>query len=193
MHWLLKSPEHQQTWYWLCGHTASTWYCCSRVNFTYLGQANSKTWFKMWIYLLWSLKQISMLRVKISKFLITLLLTDWGRVMHKCISNLTIIGSDNDLSSYYLNQCWNIVNWTLRNRLQWNFHRNLFKKIHLKMSAKMVAILSRGRWVKTPQYGEIHGLYFMPLLNSPFSPGRCESNFKSVISECMSWIKVDPH
>ena len=27
-------------------------------------------------------------------------------------------------SCYYLNQCWNIVNWTLRIKLQWNFNRN---------------------------------------------------------------------
>ena len=26
--------------------------------------------------------------------------------------------------SHYLNQCWNIVNWTLRNKLHWNFNRN---------------------------------------------------------------------
>ena len=26
--------------------------------------------------------------------------------------------------SHYLNQCWNIVNWTLRNKLLWNFNRN---------------------------------------------------------------------
>ena len=26
--------------------------------------------------------------------------------------------------SHYLNQCWNIVNWTLGNNLQWNFNRN---------------------------------------------------------------------
>ena len=26
--------------------------------------------------------------------------------------------------SHYLNQCCNIVNWTLRNKLQWNFNRN---------------------------------------------------------------------
>ena len=50
-------------------------------------------------------------------------LTHWGRVTHICISKLTIIGSDNDLlpcwcQSHYLNQCWNIVNWTL----QWNLN-----------------------------------------------------------------------
>ena len=26
--------------------------------------------------------------------------------------------------SHYLNQCWNVVNWTLGNKLQWNFNRN---------------------------------------------------------------------
>ena len=26
--------------------------------------------------------------------------------------------------SHYLNQCWNIVNWTLRNKFQWNFNRS---------------------------------------------------------------------
>ena len=26
--------------------------------------------------------------------------------------------------SYYLNQCWNIVNWSLRNELQWNLNQN---------------------------------------------------------------------
>ena len=28
--------------------------------------------------------------------------------------------------SHYLNQCWNIVNWTLRNKRQWNFNRNSY-------------------------------------------------------------------
>ena len=26
--------------------------------------------------------------------------------------------------SHYLNQCWNIINWPLRNKLQWNFNQN---------------------------------------------------------------------
>ena len=28
------------------------------------------------------------------------------------------------MPSHYLNQCWNIVNWSLGNKLQWNFNRN---------------------------------------------------------------------
>ena len=59
-------------------------------------------------------------------------ITHWGRVTHICVGNLTIIGSDNGLSPgrrqaiiwSILNQCWIIVNWTLRNKLQWNFNRN---------------------------------------------------------------------
>ena len=40
--------------------------------------------------------------------------------------------------SHDLNQCWNIVNWTLRNKRQWTLNPNLcilFKKMHLKMSS----------------------------------------------------------
>ena len=29
--WLLKSPEHQQAWYWLC--RTDNMYCCPRVDF----------------------------------------------------------------------------------------------------------------------------------------------------------------
>ena len=63
---------------------------------------------------------------------------------HICVGKTTFIGSDNGLSptwlppSHYLNQCWNIVNWTLRT----NFGKVLieyrsfsFKKMHLKMSS----------------------------------------------------------
>ena len=53
-------------------------------------------------------------------------LTHWGRVTHICVSKLTIIGSGDawPAPSHYLNQCWNVVNWTLENKLQWNFNQN---------------------------------------------------------------------
>ena len=52
--------------------------------------------------------------------------------------------------SHYLNQCWNIVNWTLGNKLQWNLNRNL--NIFIEENAfenvwKMAAILSRPQCV----------------------------------------------
>ena len=54
--------------------------------------------------------------------------------------------------SHYLNQCWNIVNCTLRNKLQWNL--NLNSNIFIQEIAfesvvwEMAAILSRPQCVK---------------------------------------------
>ena len=84
-------------------------------------------------------------------------LTHWGWVMHICISKITIISSDNGLSpgsapSHYLNQCWNIVNWTPKNKPQWNFNRNWYifiqKNSFKNVVWKMAAILSWPQCVK---------------------------------------------
>ena len=56
--------------------------------------------------------------------------------------------------SHYLNQCWLIVNWTLRNKLQWNLnqitklfiHENAFENVVWKMAA----ILSGPQCVNPP-------------------------------------------
>ena len=57
----------------------------------------------------------------------------WSRVMHIYASNLTNIGSDNGLSpgrrqaiiwSRDRSNCWDIVNRTPRNKLQWNLNPN---------------------------------------------------------------------
>ena len=59
-------------------------------------------------------------------------LTHWGRVTHICVRKLTIIDSDNDLSSagrrtnHYLKQCLDVVNSTRRDILQWNLKRNSY-------------------------------------------------------------------
>ena len=53
--------------------------------------------------------------------------------------------------SHYLNQCWLIVNWTLRHNFQWNVNQNTKLIIHENafenIVCEMTAILSRGRWV----------------------------------------------
>ena len=54
-------------------------------------------------------------------------LTHWVRVPHIAVSELISIGSDNGLSlgrRHFLNQCWNIVNWNLRNKRESTFNRN---------------------------------------------------------------------
>ena len=49
--------------------------------------------------------------------------------------------------SHSLNQCWNIVNWTHRNKLQWNFNRNKNNFIEENslenVICEMASILSR--------------------------------------------------
>ena len=76
------------------------------------------------------------------------LLTHWGQMMHARVIKLIIIGSDN---GHYLNQCWNIVNWALRNKLQWNYNRhlNILIQENAFVLCKMVAILSRPQCVNS--------------------------------------------
>ena len=75
---------------------------------------------------------------------------------HICVGNLTIIVSDNAWSapSHYLNQWWNIVDSTFKNKLQWNFNRisNIcFMKMRLNVSS-LAVILSRLQCVKRKTY-----------------------------------------
>ena len=57
------------------------------------------------------------------------------------------------MPSHYLNQCWNIVNWTLRNKRHWNLNQNLYIFIQENgfenVVWKMAAILSRPQCVNT--------------------------------------------
>ena len=79
-------------------------------------------------------------------------LTHWGRVMHICISKLTIIGLDNGLSpGRHQAIIWTNAGILLIRTLATNFseilsqiHKFSFKKIHWKMAA----ILSRPQCVK---------------------------------------------
>ena len=55
------------------------------------------------------------------------------------------------MPSHYLNQCWDIVNWTLKNKLQWNLNQNT--KLFIRENAlenviwKMAAMLSQPQCV----------------------------------------------
>ena len=76
------------------------------------------------------LKRLHLLYTKLRLSSNVLVLIHWGRVTHICVSNLTIIGSDNGLSpgrrqaitETYVG--WNVVNWNIGYRLQWNFNMN---------------------------------------------------------------------
>ena len=104
-------------------------------------------------------------------------LTHWGRVMHKCVSKLPIIGSDNGLSPgrrqaiIWTNDglLWIIVNLTHGNKLQWNLNRNpyifiqenAFENVVWKMAAiclglNVLILLGRKLLFKM----DLHGHFF---------------------------------
>ena len=85
---------------------------------------------------------------------------------HICIGKLTIIGADNGLSpgrrQVIIWTCWNIVNWTLRNKLHWNFNRN--SNIFIQENAlesvvcEMATILSRPQCVNVRVFAMMYKL-----------------------------------
>ena len=83
--------------------------------------------------------------------------------------------------SHYLNQYWTIVNWTLRSKLQWNQNAKLFihENAYENIVCKMVAILSKGRWVNTwvclgPHTGFLLGLIIrMYCIDYVMNSGLC--------------------
>ena len=68
---------------------------------------------------------------------------------HLCVGNLSIIGSDNGLPPG--RRCWDVVNWTLKNKLQWNFSRSydifIQENVFEAIVCEMAAILSRPQCV----------------------------------------------
>ena len=80
-------------------------------------------------------------------------LTHWGRVRqtnHHWFRQWIVAWSS---SSHFLNQCWNIVNWALKNKLYWNLNRisHIFINEYAFENVvwKMAAILFRPECVKT--------------------------------------------
>ena len=45
--------------------------------------------------------------------------------------------------SQYLDQCWNIVNWTLRNKIQWSINHNSYIFIQVKYQSQFIYFHSR--------------------------------------------------
>ena len=84
-------------------------------------------------------------------------LTHLPRVPHICVSELGRHWFRYWLvaclaQSHYLNKCFLIVNWTLRNKLQWNLNQNtkpfVYENAFQNVVCEMTAILSRRKWVK---------------------------------------------
>ena len=71
-----------------------------------------------------------------------------------------LLASLNYKPSHYLNQCWNIVNWTPGNKLQWNLNRNLYifiqENTYENGVYEMVSILSQPQWVNICHFFILH-------------------------------------
>ena len=96
--------------------------------------------------------------VTLKEWLIKFLLTHLPLIPHICVGELgrhwfRLWLVAYSAPSYCLNQCWVVVNWNLRNKLQGNFNQDKKNFIHKNASenivCKMAAILSRGRWVNS--------------------------------------------
>ena len=66
-----------------------------------------------------SMCQVSFL----TTFCITLELRQFKKLINEALELMT--DAYNSPLNASMHQCWNIVNWILRNKLQWNFNRNL--------------------------------------------------------------------
>ena len=65
--------------------------------------------------------QVQSLSENLVKYLRQIL---WMHVIMLLCGISTIISHHLSAPSHHLNQCWNFVYWTRRNKLQWNFNRN---------------------------------------------------------------------
>ena len=85
-------------------------------------------------------------------------------------------------ASHYLNQCWNIVNCAIRDKLQWQFHRiQIFSvnKMHLKISSTKWRPFCLGlKVLKYLSYDWEDALLSYEIINLP-SNWRC--------TMCMIW------
>ena len=92
-------------------------------------------------------------------------LTHFPLVPHICVSELSQQWCRKWLvtwsaPSHYLNHCWIIVDWALKNKIQWNSNQNTKLFIHENafenVVCEMTAILSRAQCIKRMWRGSKH-------------------------------------
>ena len=106
--------------------------------------------------------------------------------------------------SHYLNQWWNIVIWTLRNKLQWNVNSNsnicIEENTFENVICEMLFILSQPQcvntfeaWTKWPifyRHFQIHFLTWKLLYFDPNFTGPIKKLSPSImLSKSIMWIK----
>ena len=100
--------------------------------------------------------------------------------------------------SHYLSQCSNIVNWTLRNKLQWNLNRNSYsfiqENVFENVVCKMASISSRPQCVKI--FCDIQTAWQLVFKLHPWNNGRINHltfdffNNRIYIYASLNWVKI---
>ena len=97
-----------------------------------------------WIYTItWALlsKRKNVNRLSISQINLADVLTHGGEWRINATIDDTAIGSDWFVPSHYLNQCWHVGNWTVRNK----HHSNVYQNTFFPYETKNLKMLS-GKW-----------------------------------------------
>ena len=98
---------------------------------------------------------------------------------------------------HYLNWCWNIVNWALGNKLQWNCNqnRNFIKKMHLKMSPANWREFCSDLNVLSYQCSASHPPHSLIMVSQHLDPASCTIWLESVFYPNTLYLKtlMPPH
>ena len=127
-----------------------------------------------WCMMMYILRTTDMNKSKHNKtyaYLMTycISLSYWAQVMLICVKTGT---------SHYLNQCWLIVKWILRNKYQWHFNQNAKTSIEENTFeygvCNMFPILLRGQFVKgicnSPSFHKYFRTWFLNGWRLSFRP-----------------------
>ena len=93
--------------------------------------------------------------------------------------------------SHYLNQCWNIVNWTLGNNLQWNLNQNLF--IFIQKNAFEYVIWKTAAILSLPQCVNNHQWRYLSLMEIVWDTKSCTNDFMLLSSFCRPFAIVETY
>ena len=103
--------------------------------------------------------------------------------------------------SHYLNQWWNIVNWSLRIKLQWNFNHNwnsfIQEKAFKNFVWTMAVILSwplcvnthGTQWIIAVEVGQYHGCWCPGFLHCQVIISK-DNNYAGQTGPCLWWEAI---
>ena len=156
----LASPRHQQPCYWIC---TITWALLS--------------------------KRKNVNRLSISQINLADVLTHGGEWRINATIDDTAIGSDWFVPSHYLNQCWHVGNWTVRNKHHSNVYQNTlfpYETMNLKMSSeKMAAMFYRPQCVEFVTYP-----FLVVDLDKYLVSVRFKSNTRTYVSSAFNSVRL---